>query len=748
MLPCPPLHSQVTTPVPVTAPPATTSAPNVCQCVINRTHPIRYLPLAELWECLEIFRQLQPTGNHGHFATPVQPDNSQLLVDASVADEIKLTVPLPDARQESITLTPLHPYYDDVLYLKGHNRPPPGDLPRVDVQGGQLLQAIQVLENVSQANNYYKNIVYCALHFLIRAEHPGFFITPAFLDGTQLFINGSASDKITLSLHSPGHHPQTVEISPLHPIWCYLRWRIAHISGMGHAPEITIAGSTPGTVPAITEHVALGSAEMSAGELLRRLVTLQHPSQYTQADHACIRALLHSITHERNTASYCTPLLPDYTRLRITKTATNKLFLSVTGAFLQQPVSMVMSRDHPAYRDICRRLFFHRPLEITWSRIDTPGHMLLFQRNPLDSANYYAFAGHRVTQRLGPELQPHSAVVAEQRAIYQSTIATLPQPEPPQPTLAQRIHLWLPQGKPVPAVWEHYAHEENAQHFNHFLDKLSLSKSRGNPVFRQAVADLLQEMESNPALRKQVFATSYQASLSCSDRATLGWNTIQTERLLLRVKQAPQETPPIAFVALARQIFHLKCIDKIARNKVKQLYAVDRERGLSGNVDEIEVFLAYQIQLGKKFPFPQNFASEMMFHTMSRVTEDDIKTASQELAHKDEHKFYNWLTQWKTCQEYLLSLLPEPERDKVTDDRAEMFDIVLAKRRQECRDFVSAPDAASSSATPSARTEREAIELERALGPQAMAETDGVIFGQLVQTRLGVFPPATEPSGA
>lgn len=741
MLPCSAADSRVTATAPVVAPPPVTNATNICSTVVNRLRTVLYQSPSEIWQCLELFRQLQPTFGARRFATPVQPDSSQLLVDASVADELNLTVFLPERREPVFKLTPLHPYYDDVLYMEGDNRPLPYSTPLVDVQGGQLLRAIEALGIASQRTHHNRNLVNCGLHFLIRAEHPGFFATPTLIDGTQVFINGSAADKITFSLHTPGYLPRTIDISPLHPSWCHLRWRFAHISGMGHSPEITIAGSTPGAAPSPLAYAALGSAEMSAGQLIQLLASIWHPSQYTAADHVCIRALLNSINHERNTQSYCTPILPDFTRLRITKTESHGLHLSVFGPFLPQPINMEMTHDHPAYTDICRRLFFHRPVEVSWPRSNTPGHTILYQRTAESAAGYYAFARRGTT--------PDSILQAEQRAIYQSITGRLPQTAAGQPTLAQRIHLWLPHGKPVPPAWEHFVNEENAQYFNLFLDKLAMSKARSNPAFRHAVADLLQEMEHNPALRKQVFAASFQASLSCSDRATLGWNTIQAERLLLRVKQAPAETPPAAFVTLARQIFHLKCIDKIAQQKVQQLYAADRERGVSNDVDEIEVFLAYQIQLGKRFPLPENFASEMMFHTMSRVTNEDIEKATKEIARKDEHKFYPWVTRWKPCQDYLISLLPESERDKVADERAEMFDVVLARRHQECRSFMVTPDATpaeSSSTTPSASTKSEAIELERTLGPQAMAETDSVIFGRLVQTLLGVLPAVKDPS--
>ncbi|WP_180492289.1 NEL-type E3 ubiquitin ligase domain-containing protein, partial [Escherichia fergusonii] len=215
--------------------------------------------------------------------------------------------------------------------------------------------------------------------------------------------------------------------------------------------------------------------------------------------------------------------------------------------------------------------------------------------------------------------------------------------------LASAIVPWYPEKRPeiVCPAWFPRAAEENAHAFTEFLKLLDDNTCSRSPVFRGRVAAWLDELLITPELCTLSFAIAQEASTSCTDRAALGWNNMQVGRLLFHAVRN-EHTTADAFITLARQIFRLRQTERIAGEKVLALTAAHED------VDEIEVYLAYQTRLKVPLGLPDCLAPEMQFGFLARVTPEDINIAAETVLLAEEGEFGNWLNNWEPCQQFLL----------------------------------------------------------------------------------------------
>ncbi|HDW3139699.1 TPA: hypothetical protein RMM22_003169 [Escherichia fergusonii] len=283
-------------------------------------------------------------------------------------------------------------------------------------------------------------------------------------------------------------------------------------------------------------------------------------------------------------------------------------------------------------------------------------------------------------------------------------------------TLASAIIPWYPEERQgtVRTAWTSQVAEENAVAFTTFLTRLNENPCARLPEFRARVAAWLDELLITPELCTFSFAIAQEASTSCTDRAALGWNNMQVARLLFHAV-CNEQTTVDAFITLARQIFRLRETERIAGEKVRLLTAAKK------NVDEIEVYLAYQIQLKIPLGLPDCLAPEMQFGFLARVTPEDINIAAETVLLAEEGEFGNWLNNWEPCQQFLLKRMSEDEREELTERRIAVYSEQLEELRLEFRDAGAGTD------------------VDRVLGVRATEATNNAIFGPLAE--LAFFMP-------
>ncbi|HCO8214400.1 TPA: hypothetical protein OB766_000414 [Escherichia fergusonii] len=283
--------------------------------------------------------------------------------------------------------------------------------------------------------------------------------------------------------------------------------------------------------------------------------------------------------------------------------------------------------------------------------------------------------------------------------------------------LASAIVPWYPEKRPeiVCPAWFPRAAEENAHAFTEFLKLLDDNTCARSPVFRGRVAAWLDELLITPELCTLSFAIAQEASATCTDRAALGWNNMQVGRLLFHAVRNEQTTAD-AFITLARQIFRLRQTERIAGEKVLALTAAHED------MDEIEVYLAYQTRLKVPLGLPDCLAPEMQFGFLARVTPEDINIAAETVLLAEEGEFGNWLNNWEPCQQFLLKRMSEDEREELTERRIAVYSEKLEELRLEFRDAGAGTD------------------VDRVLGVRATEATNNAIFGPLAELAF-LCPP-------
>ncbi|RZN12699.1 E3 ubiquitin--protein ligase [Bradyrhizobium genosp. SA-3] len=252
-----------------------------------------------------------------------------------------------------------------------------------------------------------------------------------------------------------------------------------------------------------------------------------------------------------------------------------------------------------------------------------------------------------------------------------------------QPRSLQEVAAdWL-EGEPTAmATWQHFAHEAGAADYARFLDRLRGTVSYGNETFRQAVAEDLRQAAVRPRLRKQYFELASGANESCEDRITLAWNGMQTARLNADVEDGVYDGRLGELLQHGRVMFRLEALDGIARERVNSLRRADPD----ADVDEIEVYLAYQTQLRDPLEL-RHIAPDMRFMNVSHVTEDDVASAEASVRNQEAAEFPDYLaTRWQPWESVMRRIAPEDYaamQERLVDAMGEEFQTRLNRRLAE-----------------------------------------------------------------
>ncbi|WP_371929967.1 NEL-type E3 ubiquitin ligase domain-containing protein [Bradyrhizobium sp. CCGUVB1N3] len=285
---------------------------------------------------------------------------------------------------------------------------------------------------------------------------------------------------------------------------------------------------------------------------------------------------------------------------------------------------------------------------------------------------------------------------------------------PPRP-LPEVVADWL-EGEPqVVAAWQTVTDEPSAQQYAFFLDRLRHTVNYGNPEFRQAVAEDLRQAAIRPRLREQYFELAFGASETCEDRITLTWNGMQSARLNADVEDGAYDERLNELIEQARVLFRLDQLEKIARQKVSSLRFVD----------EIEVYLAYQIKLRERLKL-RHIAPDMRFFTVSYVTEDDLIAAETRVRDEEAAGFADYLVTSQPLETVVSRIAPEAYaamQERLADAMGEEFETRMQQRLADLHLTDAAPELIAEAA--------------QGLGPDLLKEITREIKGALMRKVLG-----------
>ncbi|WP_412125782.1 NEL-type E3 ubiquitin ligase domain-containing protein [Yersinia pestis] len=226
----------------------------------------------------------------------------------------------------------------------------------------------------------------------------------------------------------------------------------------------------------------------------------------------------------------------------------------------------------------------------------------------------------------------------------------------PPVSLRNIVATWLPpeQQKSLAEDWAKIEKETNSGDFNVFLCRLATTQNVKNiPEFKQQIAAWLLQLAGSFTLREQTFLIAQEASATCEDRITLTHNDMQKAVMLHEVEKGKYDEKLPELIARGREMFRLEQLENIAREKVKTLKTLNVH-----SVDDIEVYLAYQVKLRGSLEL-SSVNKEMRFFGVSDVTTDDLLSAETRVKTAENQDFPRWLSQWSPWKSVVQRIEPE-----------------------------------------------------------------------------------------
>ncbi|OMI12984.1 E3 ubiquitin--protein ligase [Bradyrhizobium brasilense] len=257
------------------------------------------------------------------------------------------------------------------------------------------------------------------------------------------------------------------------------------------------------------------------------------------------------------------------------------------------------------------------------------------------------------------------------------------QPVEHQPrSLHEVVADWLVDEPGAVDAWQGFAEEQGAQDFALFLERLAGTVNYGHRAFRDQVAETLLQAAMRPKLREQYFELANGATASCEDRITLTWNGMQTARVNADVKDGLYDNRLDQLLQHGRVMFRLGALDDVARETVSSLRRADPE----ADIDEIEVYLAYQTQLRDRLEL-HHIAPDMRFLNLAEVTADDVARAETSVRQQEATGFADFLaTRWEPWDTAVRRIAPDNHaaaRDRIADAIENEFPARLNERLAE-----------------------------------------------------------------
>ena len=262
--------------------------------------------------------------------------------------------------------------------------------------------------------------------------------------------------------------------------------------------------------------------------------------------------------------------------------------------------------------------------------------------------------------------------------------------------LSEAVATWLESQTPASIEastrrWDGFAKEPGAGVFANFLNTLHQTPNGKEYVFQHNVAQWLKQLENNPTLRANTFAVGIDATASCRDRISLTYNMMRKLSMATSVSNGQYDKRLPELIRLARGMFRLEELEKIARETTAIL---ERQYG-KGKIDEIEIYLGYQVKLRDRLALPVE-TTDMLYFRSSDMTEEHLDKAEEKVEVAEKREFTHYLSTdfapWQEVMKRLAPRLHEKAQNKLIDAMGQEFTKRLNTKLKEIG-LLNDPDA-------------------------------------------------------
>jgi hypothetical protein len=204
-----------------------------------------------------------------------------------------------------------------------------------------------------------------------------------------------------------------------------------------------------------------------------------------------------------------------------------------------------------------------------------------------------------------------------------------PLDEGPPASLSEQVGLWLSsrlamttaQRRSLEKRWADFETEPHASQFARLLRELTRTADFQNSAtsreaLGQRVAEVLDALARDPALRQPCFAVAHEGLGTCGDRVALAFSDIEAAARAPALAGRPDE-----LLKLAQGLHRLARVDEIARADLS---------ARRGGIDEVEVVLAYRVKLAEPLGLPAQPA-HMLFECCANLDAAQLAQAERDV---------------------------------------------------------------------------------------------------------------------
>jgi hypothetical protein len=155
------------------------------------------------------------------------------------------------------------------------------------------------------------------------------------------------------------------------------------------------------------------------------------------------------------------------------------------------------------------------------------------------------------------------------------------------------------------------------------------------------VAKWLSILPQSSSVRNATFLIAFDASETCEDRAALALSHMWAAGFVSQVEKGVYDNDIPEFIGRARLIFRLEMLARKASEKVSEV----RQRGEEREVDEISIYLGYEVKLNGDLQLKLPIRS-MRFFSGDLISAEDLLTAQFSVMQNENEEFAVWLSMW------------------------------------------------------------------------------------------------------
>lgn len=200
--------------------------------------------------------------------------------------------------------------------------------------------------------------------------------------------------------------------------------------------------------------------------------------------------------------------------------------------------------------------------------------------------------------------------------------------------------------------WKTLAKNSNSRSFFQFLSRLRACNVVANSAqFKQHISRFLDRILLSPSLAETLFTIAADGTASCNDRALFTYNQMQQVMIIDDIEKGKYDTKLDELMTMARRVYRIRQLTFIANQHMKR----------HPNADEIEVYLGFQTKLYSTLDL-QHFAPDMHSFMCSKISSEDLRSATETIKQNESIQFPAWLTQWEPLHALIERLAPEKIR--------------------------------------------------------------------------------------